>query len=294
MNLIKSNWKSITLLLIVGCYIVFVFIMDKRTDLFTPAILIYFIITTILFLNSVVGAPGIIIHSVFKKEGPAIPFYKAAIRLGSTNTNILAAYGLILLRDNQPTDAKKLFKTAIENSRHYMYNKTLTANIALCEWKEGNVPKATKTYEDLYYYPDLEELTNFSEGNLQEGIDKNHNFYAQDFTTMAFLMHLNNEKEKAIYFSLVSLEKSGKYGPAFDNLGQIHYQDGDIIKAKEFFQKALEYNPTMSDSLYYLAKIALDEENNELSKKYLNQIDLDRINGLSTITKETVNNLING
>ncbi len=293
MNWIRKKWIPITAIYFIGCYIYFTYILDKRTDLFIPAFNIYLLITGIVFLSLVVGAPGIIIHSFLKKEGPAIPFYKASIKLGTTNTNILAAYGLILLRDYQPKEAKELFLKASENSKHYFYKKALTANISLCDWKLGNIHEASKNYEDLYYFPDTEPVENLSDDNLQEGIDKNYNFNAQDFTTMAFMMYLNDELEKAEYFSKVSIEKMENYGPAYDNLGQIEYTRGNKEKAKEYFTKGLSYKKDMSDSKYFLAKIAFEEGDLNKALEYINSIDVNRINGLSTVTVDMVESLGN-
>jgi Tfp pilus assembly protein PilF len=262
--------------------------MGKRMDLFYVAMGAYVLATLLLFLSTIVGIPGILLHGMFKKEKAALPFYQAAIALGSNNTNILAAYGLSQLRDYKPTEAREIFERAKANTNHYLYIKTLTANIALCHWKEGNIKEAVKTYEDLYYYPDLEPVTDFSLENTQEGLDKNHNFYAQDFTTMAFILHLDGQEEKAEYFSHVSIQKTEDYGPAYDNLGQIEYGRGNNEKAIEYFQKGLEYQATMIDSYYYLGKIALDENRKDDAKKHFSDIDLSRVNGLSTITEDDV------
>ncbi len=288
MNWIRKKWLPITIIYFATCYIYFAFILDQRKDLFLPALNIYLIITGIVFLSLIVGAPGIIIHSFFKKEGPAIPFYKAAIKLGTTNTNILAAYGLILLRDYKPKEAKELFVKANEHARHYFYTKALTANISLCDWKLNNIEEASKNYENLYYFPDTEPIENLGDDNLQEGIDKNYNFNAQDFTTMAFMMYLNGELDKAEYFSKVSIEKLDNYGPAYDNLGQIEYSRGNKDKAKEYFKKGLSFKEDMSDSKYFLSKIAYEEGDTEKALEYINSIDINRINGLSTVTLDMV------
>lgn len=291
MNWIKKKWSLITVGYIAVAYIILIFIMDKRTDLFFPAFIIYLVITGILFLSSVVGAPGIIIHTFLRKEKPAIPFYKAAIKLGTTNTNILAAYGLILLRDYQPAEAKELFEIALANSRHYFYNKALTANISLCDWKLGDAASAAKGYEDLYYFPDLEPIEDLSPENVEEGVSKNHNFTAQDFTTMAYMMFVNGELDKAEYFSNVSIEKMNNYGPAYDNLGQLAYKRDDKELAKEQFKKGLEHKKDMGDSKYFLARIHMEEKDYQTSMDYLCSIDKKKINGLSTVSLDMVNDL---
>jgi len=291
MNYLKSKWRSVTFATLIISYILFIFIMNKRVDYLYMVGYAYIVITFILFLGTIVGIPGIILHSFFKKERAAIPFYKLAINLGSTNTNILAAYALILLRDFRPSEAIDIFESARASTKQYLYYKTLTANIALCQWKMGDVEKADETYEDLFYYPDLELINDFSLENLDEGSSKNYNFFAQDFTTMAYLMFVNNQIEKSIYFTRIALEKSPDYAPAFDNLGQIEYKKGNIDKAIEYFSKGIELRPTMVDSNYYLAKIAIENNDKELAMKHLDLIDSTKINGLSTVTSDTVSDL---
>lgn len=283
MDLIKSRWRTITFATLVISYIVFIFIMDQRVDLLYGAGVVYIIVTTLLFLGTIVGIPGILLHSFLKKEKAAIPFYRLAIKLGTKNTNILAAYGLIQLRDYKPREALEVFLKAKQTTKHFLYIKTLTANSALCYWKLGDLEKAAKTYEDLFYYPDYEPITDFSLENLEEGSNKNHNFFAQDYTTMAYMFFLNNKLDQAEYFSKIALEKMNTYAPAFDNLGQIEYERGNIEEAKEYFDHALTHNPDMADSHFFLAKIALEEKDKENASKHINQINQTSINGLSTI-----------
>lgn len=294
MNYIKSKWRLITFITLIVSYIIFIFIMEKRVDLLYTAGVVYIVITTILFLGTIVGIPGIILHSFLKQEQAAKPFYKLAINLGSTNTNILAAYGLIRLREYHPAEAHEIFAKAKESTKHFLYHKTLTANMALCEWKLGKTEQAAKTYEDLFYYPDYDPIEDFSLDNLDEGIHKNHNFYAQDFTTMAFLIFLNGEVDKAEYFTKIAIEKLATYGPAFDNLGQIEYSRGNIEEAKQLFVDALTHKPGMSDSHYFLARIALEQGDKEEANKHMSEISEDTINGLSTITIEDIKSLAHG
>lgn len=291
MNLIKSRWRSITFVTLILCYIVFIFIMDKRVDLLYAAGVVYIVITTLLFLGTIVGIPGILLHSFLKKEKAALPFYRLAIKLGSKNTNILAAYGLIQLRDFKPEEALVTFQKALDSTKHFMYIKTLTANMALCEWKMGNFEAASKTYEELYYYPDYEAITDYSLENIDEGSNKNHNFFAQDHTTMAFLFYLDNELDKAEYFSKIALEKLATYAPAFDNLGQIEYKRGNIEEAKAYFDEALTHKSDMADSHYFLAKIAFEEKDKETALNHIGQINQKSINGLSTIAIEDIKSL---
>lgn len=293
MNKIRSKWILITMITLVISYIFFIFIMDKRIDLLYKAAYAYIGITVLVFLGTIVGAPGLIIHGLLKNESLALPFYAAAIKLGTTNTNILTAYGLIQLKKYHPEKGLKVFELAKATSKHFFYQKALSSNIALCYWKLGDIAKATEMYEDILYYPDLDRITDFSLENLEEGEQKNGNFFVQDFITLAYMYFLGGDLEKATYFSHVGLAKSDKYGPAYDNLGQIEYTNGDLPKAKDYFEKGLSYKPGMIDSLYYLALIALDQGKKSEAKDLVTSMNLNRINGLSTITLADIEALKN-
>lgn len=291
MNWLRSKWKTITLITLVASYIVCIFILDKRVDYFYMTAYAYIIITALLFLGTIIGAPGLLLHGLLKKEKLALPFYSLAIKLGTANTNILTAYGLVMLRSYHPDKALKVFEHAKAQSKHFFYKKTLSANIALCHWKLGDTQLAAQMYEDILYYPDLPEITDFSLDNLDEGESKNGNFFPQDFITLAFLNLLNHDTDKALYFTHVGLRKSEKYGPAYDNLGQIAYAQGDFTIAKDYFNQGLDCKPGMTDSIYYLALIAYEENDLEKAQSILETLDTAKINGLSTITLENVTTL---
>lgn len=293
MNKIRSKWIPLTLLTLVITYVLFIFIMDKRTDLLYMAAYIYIVITLLVFSGTIIGIPGLILHGFFKNETIAYPFYAVAILLGTNNTNILTAYGLIQLKRYAPEKALKVFEKAKATSKHFFYQKALGTNIALCHWKLGDIAKATEMYENVFYFPDLERITDFSLDNLSEGEDKNGNFFVQDFITLAYMYFLQQDYEKATYFTQVGLKKSEKYGPGYDNLGQIHYALKDFNAAKDYFKEGLKYKPGMTDSIYYLSLIELEAGNREEALQYFNSIHVNKINGLSTITINDIETLKN-
>lgn len=295
MQFIQKKWKIIALLYVVASYILFIFVLDKRTDLWRYSLIGFFVVTLALFIGTLIGTVGLILQVFFKNEKKSAPFFELAVRLGSNNTNILTGYGLILLRRFQPKEALAIFEKAKATTKQFMYLRSIRTNIALCYWKLDQIEKALQIYEELFYYPDLPIIQDFSLENLEEGIQKNHNFFAQDFITLGYLYLIHNETEKALYFTYVGLNKNPKYGPAFDNLGQLDYLVGNIEGAIENFKKGIEFHPGMVDSLYYLSKIYIELGEPSEAKKYFDQIDIHRISGLSTIDHkdyETMKNLL--
>lgn len=292
MSKITGRWKTVTFILLVVSYTLFILVMNQPDYLMLTGA-IYLIVSLILFLGTIVGLPGIILHMIFKKEDAAIPFYKAAITLNTKNTNILTAYGLIMLRRFEPQQALAYFEKALTTTKHFIYHKTIKANIALCYWKLGQHQEALDSYESVYYYPDLDPITDFSLDQLEEGTTKNPNFYPQDFVTMAFIAIVNNQLDKAEYFTRVALDLMDDYAPAYDNLGQIAFKRGDYDTAIIHFEKGLSFKPDMVDSLYYLALIAYEKNDVTEAQKWLDQIDLENLTGLSTVTESQINDLSN-
>lgn len=283
MKYIKQHWKLLTFILLVGGYLVFIQAMN-RPDLLMLTGAFYMVVTFLLFMGTIVGTPGLILQMFLKKEEAAIPFYKAAIQLKTKNTNILTAYGLIRFRHFETEEALDLLQTALSTTKQYFYHRSIKINIALCYWKLGRIDEAMSIYEEMLYFPDLERITDFSLENLEEGVNLNPNMTPQDYVTMAYLWIELADFEKAEYFTRVAMELIDDYAPAYDNLGQIAYQQGNVEEAYQHFEKALELKPTMSDSLYYMTLINIEKGHLEEAKTWFDQLKKDRINGLSTIT----------
>lgn len=285
MEAIKRKWFFVSLVYFFVVYYFFVIhLKGSQPLLFVSAVSIFIGITIILFLGNIVGFPGLILHAFFYKPDKALPFYQAAHRLGSKGTQMLSAYGLVMLRNGNPQKAKELFEEAAANNRSAFYARTLEANLAICEWKLGNPQLAYEKYLALYYASGEDRLTSFDQKDLESGININPDFAQQDFLTLGYLAHLVGKKEEALYFSRIALYKDDNYAAAYDNLGQIYFEDGDLETAKEHFEKAIALKPSLMDSHFYLSKIALAQNNKELAKQHYENAASQPINGLNTVS----------
>ncbi|RRD96436.1 tetratricopeptide repeat protein [Clostridiales bacterium COT073_COT-073] len=292
MEVIKRKWFFISLAYIFAIYFIFIVMLKGgQPTLYIVLLSAYVCVTAILFIGNIVGFPGLVLHAFFKKEEKALPFYQAAYKLGSKSSQLLSAYGLVLLRKGEAAQAKEIFETALAHNRNYLYTRTLKANIAICDWKLGDPQKAYDEYLDLYYFPDKEKLVDYSLDNLEVGAELNPSFTEQDFLTMGFLALLINNIDAALYFSHLALLKSPNYAAAYDNLGQIYFKTGDKEKAKEAFDKALELKPTLIDSLYYLALLALENDQAAEAKEYAEKALAQPFNALNTISEHELNRL---
>ncbi len=294
MEAIKKKWFFISLAYVFIIYYIFIIhLKGTQQSLYLILISLYVGITAILFLGNIVGFPGLVLHAFFHREDKALPFYRAAYKLGCKSSQLLAAYGLILLRRGEAKSAQEIFETALASNRNVFYTRTLKANLAICEWKLGQPQKAYDDYLALYYFPDKEKLPDYDLNELETGLDKNTTFTEQDFVTMGFLALLCGKWEAARYFSEVALLKEPQYAAAYDNLGQIYFRQGDTEKAKQNFTKALELKPGLMDSLYYLAVIALTEKDIPLAKEYLAKAESQSFNALNTVSAEDLKALAN-
>ncbi len=292
MEAIKKKWFFISLAYIFIIYYVFIIhLKGSQATLYVLFISLYVGVTAILFLGNIVGFPGLVLHAFFKKEDRALPFYQAAYKLGSKSVQLLAAYGLILLRKGNAEAAKEIFETALKANRNVFYTRTLKANLAICEWKLGNPSKAYQDYLALYYFPDKEPLKSYEPEDAEAAIELNPSFTEQDFVTMGFLALLCEEYDAARYFSEAALQKAPEYAAAYDNLGQLYFRQGETEKAKQSFSKALELKPTLMDSLYYLALISLEEKDAASAKEYLEKARAQSFNALNTVSEQELEDL---
>lgn len=285
MKFIKGKWRTFTLIYFIATYLLFFQVYPNLKGEFFYAVLAYFIVSMILFLGTFIGYPGLLLHTATQNDELASKFYRPSIALGTTNPNILSAYGLIKLRQNNAAEALGYFQKALDHATHIMYIKTLRGNISICYWKLGQIEKAYTTYEELFYYPDLDEIDDFSEENLDEGIYKNSSFTSQDFVTLGYLSMLMKKYEEATYYSKIALSIDENYAAAYDNLGQIAYFTNDFEEAKKQFLLGLEHKDTV-DSLYYMALIAENEGNISEASAYIKRASDASLSGLNTVKKQ--------
>lgn len=288
MNYIKKNWKLISFIYIVFIYLLLVIILDKNSSTLIISYLIFFAITFLIFIGTTFGFLGVFLHNVTKKDSIALPFYRFSYKLKTKNVNVLAGYGLILLKNDEPDKAKNLFEEALSNTNFFLTEKALRANIAICYWKLNDIDKAISEYEKLLKEFGQESEVSLTFESIDEIITNNPYMFTIDFTTLGYLYILKEDLYMAELFSRVALKQSEEFAPALDNMGQIHFIKKDYETAKDYFNKALDLRPNMVDSNYYLALIYKLEGNIDKARELLNVASKCTINGLSTVTMKDI------
>ena len=293
MREITKRWRSITIGVLVAAYLILVVAMERPLSLFAAAAGIWLIVLILTFLGTFVGVIGVVLQLATRRSDAANPYYHRAYKLGTRNATILASYGLILLREDNPEEAIRCFDRALESTNHFLSTKTLKCNKAIACWKLGDIDKGIDLYLEMLKQFGNDDQKFFTEKTLdQEGIEalamENSYFYPQDFTTLGFLYMLKGSYEEATFFSKAALEKNSDYAAAYDNLGQIAYYEKDMIRAKDQFDKALALNPNLPDSLYYSGVLAKEHGDEIAAKDFFAKAKACHLDGLNTINYDMI------
>lgn len=232
-------------------------------------IIIYFIISSIVFWGNFLGIMGCISQSFLKKPLLAEKFYKKAIVQKNTISYALSSYGLMLLRKGDTNTSLELFTRVYEGAgANVLMKKSGRVNQSLCYWQKGEIDKAIEILLDC---------------------EKEFEYINPDtYATLGYLYILKGNYDKALDYTNKALEDNNSHVSSLDNMGQIFYRQGDLEKAETYFKKAIEIKSTLADSQYYLGIISEENNNIELAKKYFQTAYNCDVNSFNTITKEQI------
>lgn len=260
-------YKGFTLGYIMVAWLVTVFLLDLSEVWLIPEIIIYFVLSALIFRSYYFGIAGNMYYFV-KNFDKARKYYSLAARLNTINVPALYNYGIMLLHEGKAKEALNLFERAEKHNTKLIYEKNIPLAMGSCYWLLGEIDKAIELMEALeekYSYVNVSTLT-----------------------TLGYLYILKKDYDKAEEYTKRALEDIPEHAPAWDNMGQIYFNKGIIDKAKEYFQKALEYRENMPDSLYYMGVIAKNEGDKETARKYFKKALECNVTALNTVTSEEI------
>jgi tetratricopeptide (TPR) repeat protein len=107
-------------------------------------------------------------------------------------------------------------------------------------------------------------------------------------TTLGYLYIVRGDLEKAREVTEKAIEDTPDSGPAWDNMGQIYFREDNDGKAEEAFKKALEIRAGLVDSLYFMGRICEKRGDKEGARDYYLRANDAKITSLNTVTKEDV------
>lgn len=297
MTKIRTKWRSITIIYLLISYLGLVVFMHQPLSTFFLTVLAYVILFILVFLGTFIGVIGVLMQVLAKKESLAISLYRIAYNFNTTNTTVLASYGLVLLRRNDPTTALNCFNRGLESTNHFLTVKTLMGNKAISYWKLDELDQAISLYLEMIKKFGSEDQAFLTESTYTDEavevlVDDNPYLYPQDYTTLGYLYILKADYEKATFFTKAAMIKEADFASAYDNLGQIAYFQEDYIEAKKHFEKALELNPSLPDSLYFLGLLYIKLDDKEVALTHLNDAKNCKLDGLNTITYKMIDEAI--
>lgn len=113
------------------------------------------------------------------------------------------------------------------------------------------------------------------------------------YDTLGYLYVESGDLEKAKEFNQQALEYDDSDPIALDNMGQTLYRlAGDKEAAKPYFEKALKEKPNQIDTLYFLAQYDIEAGNKEAAVEKLEKALEGRFSPLNYATREMVQSVL--
>lgn len=216
-------------------------------------------------------------------------------------TTIKARKASLLLNKGDNEGAMKLFEEA--------YNEGLKEMASLLAYsvlliRAGEYQKARELLVKIQKYPMNEDnrrqlMVNYASvayklGNVEKGIELLERMHQKApsgmvYQTLGYLYIEAGDYDKAIAFNTEAYEYDEEDAITLDNLGQTYYRlANDKVKAREYFEKAIEVKPGQIDTLYFLAKYDIEEGKKDAAKAKLEKALEGRFSPLNYASREKV------
>lgn len=197
----------------------------------------------------------------------AMKLYAEAEKEGLKEVGSLLAYSVLLIRAGKFQEARELLVKIQKYPMSEDNRRQLMVNYASCAYKLGNIDKGIELLERMHQ-------------KAPSGMV---------YQTLGYLYVEAGNFEKAVSFNLEAYEYDEEDAITLDNLGQAYYRLGnDKEKAKEYFEKALEFKPGQIDTLYFLAQYDIEAGNKEAAREKLEKAMEGRFSPLNFATREKV------
>ena len=158
-------------------------------------------------------------------------FYTIAVKKNTRNVKALYNYALDALHEGRADEALPIFQRAEKLNVKVLFDKLIPLAVSSCNWVLGDIDKAISTIEDL---------------------QKKYNYINPNtLTTLGYFYMLKGNYEKAVELTKSALKDNEEYAPAWDNLGQIYYNQGDYKRPMKIFKRLLPIEKYGWKSLLY-------------------------------------------
>lgn len=210
-----------------------------------------------------------------EKFNRALELYQQAVEGGCTDVRVLMAYGVLLLKQRRFDQAHELMlKTEKMPGITSAEKKQLRINYAVCEWKRGRLDRAIELMEQA----------------AQDGV--NSMIYGSLGYMLIEKARQTGDFSKAEAFNAQAYEYDDEDPVTLDNLGQLALAQGKREEALDYFRRAIQQKPTQVDTLYFLAKLAHEDGEDEQARSYLETALENPFTALCTTTREQAQALL--
>ncbi|MDD3840903.1 MAG: tetratricopeptide repeat protein [Clostridia bacterium] len=206
------------------------------------------------------------LNNVINNTQKAEKYYCKAYNKGCRQPYMLLAYGLIKLKKGEFTEAKQLFEHSNKMSLSKNLDISCKMNLALADWKLGNLDDAEKALRKLH----KEFRSSLVYGSL------------------GYILVENGKLEEALEYNMEALDYDENDHVVLDNIGQIYFRMGEYDKAERYFESALKEKDDLADTLYYLGCIFEERGNVDQALKSFKKAENCRITPLNTVTREQI------
>lgn len=197
----------------------------------------------------------------------AMQLYKEAVEDGLQDVRYLLSYSVLLIRAGRFQEARDLLVKIQKYPMTDDQRCQLFVTYASCVYKMGELQKGI-------------ELLERQHAKQPSGLV---------YETLGYLYVEAGDYEKALSYNTEAYEYDDEDSITLDNLGQTYYRLGhDKVKAKEYFEKAIEVKPGQIDTLYFLAQYDIEEGKKDAAREKLEKAAQGRFSPLNYATREMV------
>lgn len=200
----------------------------------------------------------------------ALEWFHRAYKTGVAKPQTIVSYGYLLLKSGNIEDAEHILDILSRRRLNENDRAVLKSNMALVQWKKGNLDEAINTLEEV--------IKSYETTNI--------------YGSLGYMLIQKGDLDKALEFNLKASDYNSSNAIIMDNLGQTYYLRGNYEKATEIYENIMESNPKFPDAYYNYALVL------KAKKEYPKALETVRkaldyqLSFLSTITKEQIDNLI--
>ncbi len=213
-------------------------------------------------------------HSRDHRE-KALALYDKAYQGGSNLSSVLAAYGLLLLRQGTFEKARDVLEAAlpIVSRKKPVHRMRIEQNLGLAYWKVGQIDQAVELYEQVF-------------GEYKTGMI---------YGTLGFLKIAQGDQSgdyaEALRFNLEALDYDDD-SVILDNVGQVYLRMKDYTTAEDYLRRALDKKDTQFDTMVCLAECLMHRGENEEAVSLLNKAKERPFSHLNTVPRERAQELL--